>query len=383
MKIGIDARFAVHQRRGIGNYTAKLICNLAEIDRRNEYLLYVDSTRCRGVFPEQGNFMIRQISPSNYPTWEQLMLPAQARKDNIDILHSTGNTAPIFLSKRIGRITTIHDVMYMKDYSILPRSPSLYQACGRFYRRMVVPRVVAHLSAIITVSNFCRKEIAEHLPLLRQGEVEVTYEAGNDKCRVLDRCPASAEITKRFGISGRYILTLGGIDPRKNTQFVIDKYLELKGRGSIEEKLVVVGLANCTQTPFRSTVAKSRYADHIVFTDFVTDEELVPLYNCATIFVYPSLYEGFGLPPLEAMACGVPVLTSNTTSIPEVVGDAAILIDPADGDQFKKALLGLLGSESLRTQLVGRGFEQVRKFSWRRMAEQTLQIYESVYRQRN
>lgn len=381
MRIGIDARFAVHNRRGIGNYTAKLICNLAEIDHRNEYLLYVDSTRSRDVFPEQGNFRIRQISPSNYPTWEQLMLPARARKDNIDILHSTGNTAPIYLNSRIKRVATIHDVMYLKKRSALPRSASWRQACGRFYRRMVVPRVVAHLSAVITVSDFCRREIARHLPALAADDITVIYEAGNEACRPIDKRCAWAEIRKKHGIANNYILTLGGIDPRKNTRLVMDKYVELRSKGLIDQKLVIVGIPNWRRTRFNDVVMQSGCRDDIILTDFLDDDELVLLYNCAAVFLYPSLYEGFGLPPLEAMACGTPVIASNITSIPEIVGDAAILIDPTDGGQLKKALLELLSNEHLRRQLISRGFRQARKFSWRKMAEQTLAVYESVYKE--
>ena len=381
MRIGIDARFAVHNRRGIGNYTSKLIHHLADIDHRNEYVLYIDAKDNANLLPEQANVKTKMIRPFNYPTWEQLVLPAQAGKDNIDVLHSTGNTAPIYLNSRIRRVATIHDVMYLEKRSALPRSASWYQACGRIYRKMVVPRTVGRFCAVITVSDFCRREIARYLPALAADDITVIYEAGNDTCRPIDKRYAWAEIRKKHGIAHSYVLTLGGIDPRKNTRLVIDKYVELKSKGLIDQKLVIVGIPNWRRTRFNDVVMQSGCRDDIILTDFLDDDELVLLYNCAAVFLYPSLYEGFGLPPLEAMACGTPVIASNITSIPEIVGDAAILIDPTDGDRLKKALLELLSNERLRRQLISRGFRQAGKFSWRTMAEQTLAVYESVYKE--
>ncbi len=381
MKIGIDARFAVHNRRGIGNYTSKLIHHLADMDHTNEYILYIDAKNNGNRLPEQANVKTRIIRPFNYPMWEQLVLPAQARKDNIDILHSTGNTAPIYLNSRIKQVATIHDVMYLEKRSALPRSASWRQACGRIYRKMVVPRTVQRFSAVITDSDFCRREIARYLPALTADGITVIYLAGNDACRPVDKSYAWAKIRKKHGIANSYILTLGGIDPRKNTRFVIDKYVELRSRGLIDQKLVIVGIPNWRRTRFNDVVMQSGCRDDIILTDFLDDDELVLLYNCAAVFLYPSLYEGFGLPPLESMACGTPVIASNVTSIPEIVGDAAILIDPTDGDRLKKALLELLSNERLRRQLISRGFRWARKFSWRKMAEQTLAVYESVYKE--
>ena len=383
MRIGIDARFAVHKRRGIGNYTSKLIHHLADIDRRNEYILYIDSSNAANVLPEQANVRIQRIRPSNYPTWEQLLLPARAKKDNIDILHSTGNTAPIYLNRRIRQVATIHDVMYLENRSALPRSTSWYQTCGRIYRKMVVPRMAGRLSALITVSNFCKKKIARHLTHLAADNIAVIYEAGNDRCRPLDKHYARAEIKKKYDIPCGYILTLGGIDPRKNTKLMIETYIRLKSERSIDEKLVIVGIPNWNHTRFNSMVVQSACRDDVIFTDFIDDDELVLLYNCAAAFLYPSLYEGFGLPPLEAMACGVPVISSDTTSIPEIVGDAAILIDPTDREQLRKALLNLINNKSLAERLISRGFRRARKFSWRKMAEETLNIYESLLEQKH
>ncbi|WP_298199960.1 glycosyltransferase family 1 protein [Desulfosporosinus sp.] len=378
--IGIDARFAVHNRRGIGNYTLKLIQNLAEIDSNNEYILYIDRDDLEYVLPNQRNFKIKKLCPSNYLIWEQFVLPMQAKKDNLDILHCTGNTAPLYLYGKITLILTIQDVMYLKPYFILPRSTSLYQRLGRIYRKMIVPKAIKHVSRVITISNFSKKDIMEHIPSIKEDSISVIYLAANNSFKVVNKDEAITKLKEKFGINGSYILAFGGIDPRKNTELIINMFIESKRKEQINEKLVIVGIPNWKQAKFYNIVQESEYRDDIIFTNFVSEEDLVLLYNSASVFLYPSLYEGFGIPPLEAMACGVPVITSNTTSIPEIVGDAALLINPQNGEELKEALLTILNDKNLRYVLISRGFEQVKKFSWQKMAEKTLEVYNSVYR---
>jgi len=383
MRIGIDARFAVHNRRGIGNYTLGLISHLAELDHENEYLLYVDSDDHDHVLSTRENFRARKIGRANYAGWEQLLLPARAKEDRIDVLHCTGNTAPILLDRRIRLVVTIHDMMYLKTGSILPRSASLYQRLGRVYRGVIVPRGARHAARVVTVSHFSKEEILRHLPFLQDEDVVVIYEAGNNMYRPLDRNDAARQVRRRYGISGDYILSLGGIDPRKNTRLIVKSFLELKRRDTISERLLVVGVPKSAQSMFFDHADSSACRGEVVFLDFVSEEDLLLLYNGATVFVYPSLFEGFGLPPLEAMACGTPVISSNTTSIPEIVGDAALLIDPTDGDGLKIVLSDLLHDRRLCEQLTRRGFDRVRQFSWRKTAAETLAVYESVLQERS
>ena len=382
MRIGIDARFAVRSRRGIGNYTLGLINHLAELDHQNEYLLYVDSDDQERVLPIQENFRARKIGPANYAVWEQLLLPARAKEDRVDVLHCTGNTAPILLDRRIRLVVTIHDMMYLKTGSLLPRSACRHQRLGRVYRSVIVPRAARHAARVVTVSHFSKEEILTHLPFLRDEDVVVVYEAGNDTYHPLDRDDAVQQVRCRYGISGNYILSLGGIDPRKNTRLLVQSFLELKHQGTISERLLVVGVPKCAQTMFFDHADSSTCRGETLFLDFVSEEDLLLLYNGATVFVYPSLFEGFGLPPLEAMACGTPVISSNTTSIPEIAGDAALLIDPTDGNCLKRVLADLLHDRCLCEQLTRRGFDRVRQFSWQKTAAETLAVYESLLQER-
>jgi glycosyltransferase involved in cell wall biosynthesis len=379
MKIGIDSRFASGDRRGIGNYTLNLIQNLAGIDSENQYVLYIDRDDDEGVLPKRANFKTKRISPSNYLLWEQIALPLQARRDSLDILHCTGNTAPIFIDQRMRLISTIHDVMYLKDHHELVESASLYQRAGRFYRRTVVPRTIDQLSMAITVSEFSKNDISKHIHRFKNGFIRVTHEAAGIEFYHSDRCEALEKIQDKFNFAGDYILALGALDPRKNTELVIQKFIELKNECHFNEKLLIVGVPNWRQTDFYKIVQRSDRSKDIMFLDFVSGKDLTLLYSAATVFLYPSLYEGFGIPPLEAMACGVPVITSNTTSIPEVVGNAALLIDPVNGEEFKSALMRLLTDGTFRDVLRERGFKQARKFSWRKMALETLEVYKEVY----
>lgn len=372
MLIGIDARFAVHNRRGIGNYTLRLIQNLAEIDKTNEYILYIDKEDVENVLPQECNFKVKRLWPSNYLIWEQIVLPLQAQKDKLDVLHCTGNTAPLYVDKRICLVSSIMDVMYLKGYSILPRSSSMYQRFGRIYRKIVVPRTIKHVSKIITISNFSKNDILRHIPNMEGDKINVIYLAADGRFHYMhNKIEAFNKVKDKFGINSSYILALGGVDPRKNTKFIVENFIELKRERRIVEKLVVVGTPNWRQTNCK---------EDIIFTDFVSEEDLVLLYNCATVFLYPSLYEGFGIPPLEAMACGVPVITSNITSIPEIAGDAAVQINPQDPEELKASILALLDDEKLRGRLKERGFRQAENFSWKRMAEETLKVYQTCCR---
>lgn len=381
MLIGIDARFAVHNRRGIGNYTLKLVINLAKIDANNEYIIYIDKEDVDKVLPQKSNFKIKKIFPSNYLVWEQLALPIQAKRDNIDILHCTGNTAPIYVGRKTILIITIHDVMFLKNYSQLPKSSSLYQRWGRIYRKTIIPRVVKNAFKIITVSRFSKNDIIKHLLNLSEDKIAIVYEAVDETFGVLGKNDTSTASKRKIGEN--YILTLGGIDPRKNTELVIKKFIELKNENNINEKLLIVGIPNWKQTKFYNIVQESNFKEDIIFADFVSEDDLMLLYNGASIFLYPSLYEGFGMPLLEAMASGTPVVTSNVTSMPEIAGNAAFLINPTNGEELKAAVMKLLNDENLRNNLIARGLKQAKKYSWIKMAKKTLAIYESVYKERS
>lgn len=375
--IGIDARFAIHQRRGIGNYVYHLLRYLAKLDQTNQYILYTDREDSEGVLPNQDNFQVKQLRPSNYFLWEQIALPEQARRDRVNILHCTGNTAPRWIPRKTKLIVTIHDVMYLSRNNNAEVSRSFYQRLGRLYRRIVVPSIVNTISKVITVSNFSKQDILNALPQIPEEHITVIHEAANE---IFERIPSEKvrNTLSDLGLVDDYILTLGGLDPRKNTELVIKAFLDLRKKQQISSKLVVVGIPNWHDTSFNKIVLESSYHSDVIFTEFLSEEDLVALYNGCKVFLYPSLYEGFGMPPLEAMSCGVPVITSQVTSIPEIVGDAARLIDPMSIEQLKNEIMAINSDEDLRQALVQRGLEQIKKFSWERMALDTFTLYQNL-----
>jgi glycosyltransferase involved in cell wall biosynthesis len=379
MRIGIDARFAVHDRRGIGTYVLNLVQNLALIDDVNQYILYIDGSDREMVLPHKKNMLVKKMQLSNYFLWEQVMLPMNMMKDKIDMLHCTGVTAPLFLNNKTKLIMTIHDVMFLKNYSQVPKSLVLRQRMGRVYRKFIVPRAVKHASKVITISNFSASDIKTHIPTLNENKIAVNYLAASEIFSKHDDINVDG-IRNKYNVHEGYILAVSGTDPRKNLEFTIINYLKLRDAGKIKEKLLIVGVHNWSRSQFNRLVKDAKSPEHILFTEFVSEKELAALYKGAKAVLYLSLYEGFGIPPLEAMTCGAPVITSNTTSIPEIVGDAALMIDPTDEMAFEDALLGLLNDENLRKDLIKRGLERAKMFSWKKTAEETLKIYESAFR---
>lgn len=376
MKIGIDARFAVKKRRGIGIYTLKLIQHLAKIDKNNQYILYLDQQDLDQVLPCTQNFQIKVIKPQNYLIWEQILLSTVARKDGLDILHCTANTAPLFLDRSIKLVVTIHDIMYLYDSSIIPQPKSLYQKMGKLYRKTIVPLAIKRLNGAITVSKYSREDILRFFSKFPQHKVFITYEAADEKFQVVDKKLAKGELIEELQIAGPYILTLAALDPRKNTEMIIKAFIRLYERKILaKHKLVLVGLPDWKKTKYHELIRNAKIEEKIIFTGFVSERQILNLYNCADVFLYPSLYEGFGLPVLEAMACGTPVITSTVTSIPEIAGDAALLIDANSQEELEESIQKIIVDKELQKIMIDKGLERVKKFSWSKMAEQTLTVY--------
>jgi glycosyltransferase involved in cell wall biosynthesis len=384
--IGIDARFAVWNRRGIGNYTLELIRHLAQIDQCNKYILYVDRDDIERILPRQINFETKKISPRNYLIWEQVMLPFHAWKDKVNVLHSTGNTAPIHLNKEIKLAVTIHDISYLKSYDEVPKSPHFYQRLGRIYRKFFVTQAVQVLNAVITVSEFAKNDILFKFPSITKDKFYVTYLAINSKFEPINREKAKKNVEIKYQIKSNYLLTVGGRDPQKNTSLLIETFLELKQQSKVKQELVliVVGISELLgKKMVTKMMQNSDFNKDIIFISYASQNDLLFLYNAAELFIFPSFYESFGLPPLEAMACGTPVITSSTGAIPEVVGNAAYLINPRKGEDLKEAITKLLNDQSLKNELIRCGLERVKVLSWQKMAQTTLSIYQSIVKNEN
>jgi glycosyltransferase involved in cell wall biosynthesis len=376
VKIGIDARLVTY-RRGIGNFVYHLLTALRELEAEHSFILYVDNPKAIEVVPNDSRFVVKQLGPRLDPCWEQISLPLMVARDQLDILHSPANTAPIYLPARTKLVLTIHDVMYLLPTQVLPPPPSLYHRLGRQYRRLVVPCVARQAAAIITDSNYSRQDIVKHLHL-DVTQIEVVGGAANYACRIITQAETLATVRAKYALNSPFILALGAVDPRKNTARIMEAYERFRRRTSARYQLVLLGLPSTGQAQFRQLAQQLDIVDDVVLAGFVPEDNLVALYNAAELFVYPSLYEGFGLPILEAMTCGTPVITSPRGSLPEIAGDAAFMVDPLNVETIADGLWRVINDSTLRQELIVRGHIQTQKFSWRQAALQTLEIYQRI-----
>jgi len=382
MRIGIDAHLASYELRGMGKYVLQLVSGLAMADDRDEYVVYGNSK----IFPKlKGcpNIKFRDPGGMAYPLWEQFVLPLWVRQDRLELLHCLANTAPFALPRHIKVVITVHDVMYLLPSSVLSTSNVFRQRLGNFYRRLVVPRMARRADRIITDSEFSKQEIAEYLGILPH-RIHVIY-LGIDP-HMASLADAITLLPKEIGgesLDSPFILALGAGDPRKNTLAVIRAYGSRWRDFPNQEKLVIVGLRDWRSSAAYRLVRQLGLSKKVLFAGYVSEELLVWLYTSSRCFLYPTLYEGFGFPPLEAMACGVPVITSDRTSVSEIAGDAAIFVDPCSDESIGNALLRLLSDEPLRRQLIQKGRAQVQKFNWQDTIQKTLGVYAELSGRRN
>lgn len=376
MKVGIDARFAIWTpRRGIGNYSLNLINHLVAQDDSIQYVLYTDRPDSEGVLPQRLNVTVRVLGFSFYPLWEQLVLPLAAQKDGVDILHCLGNTGPVFSFKKdIRLIATVHDVMFLKVGGLMPIPTSIYQKLGRFYRALIVPVFAKKSDAVLTVSDFSKLDIAAQIDGIEQGKIHVAYQGCADIFSGRLGIQATTKI-KAAMFDKSFILCLGAEDPRKNTFRFVNAFLSLLKQGAISENLVISGYTNWRNSASYHAVKLAGAEARVKFLDFVTTNELVYLYQSAKVFAYPSLYEGFGIPILEAFSSGCPVIASNVTSIPEVGEGAALYFDPLSEEEMGQTLLRVLNNSVLHEELKERGYARAKHFSWTETALRTLAVY--------
>jgi len=382
MRIGIDAHLASYELRGIGKYILQLVAGLIPADGCNEYVIYGDPK----IFPQlTGRTNVRFRDPGGlpYPLWEQLVLPLWVRQDRLELLHCTANTAPIALPRRVKLVITIHDVMYLLPDSVLTASKVFRQRVGNFYRKLVVLRVARRADRIITVSEFSKQEIAEYLKI-PPDRIRVIYLGIEPRFASLADAIASPpkEISGE-SLDSPFILALGAGDPRKNTLAVIRVYGARWRDFPNQEKLVIVGLRDWRTSAAYHLVCQLGLSKSVMFAGYISAELLAWLYTSSRCFLYPTFYEGFGFPVLEAMASGVPVIASDCTSVSEIAGDAAILVDPSSDESIGEALMRLLRDEPLRRQLIQRGRARVQKFDWQDTVQETLGVYAELSERAN
>ncbi|NAS32699.1 glycosyltransferase [Flavobacteriaceae bacterium R38] len=380
MRIGIEAQrlFRPH-KHGMDRVALELIRNLQLIDQENEYFIFVKPDEDNDVITNSHNFNIVEIPGSPYPVWEQLKLPKFVQKYNCDILHCTSNTAPLKL--RVPLITTLHDIIF-KESSIIKQltsSASWYQKIGNLYRRLIVEKVIKSSSRLITVSNFEKKNITNFFKV-KDENLKAIHNGVTDRFTNNISDQQKAEIKKKYGLPEQFLLHIGNTDPRKNTQRVIEAFHLYANKNPDGSKLVLIGI---NQTKLHSILSElnllNELENKIVLTGYVADEDLPVIFNMAQIFLFPSLREGFGIPIIEAMACGTPVITSKTSSMPEVAGDAALLVDPYKTEDIYNGITKITSDTHLKNELINKGLEHYKLFSWKNTAHDVLALYKQLY----
>ncbi|UZW14523.1 glycosyltransferase family 1 protein [Clostridium pasteurianum] len=372
MRIAFDARgINWYKGTGIGTYAENLIKNLIRIDKLNKYILYWSGENYEKF--KNNNTIIRMASRRYHRFFQEYFFPKDIKKDNIDIYHISQNG--IGLSQNINclKVVTIHDLI---PY-IMP------ETVGRGYLLKFLkdmPQIISEADAIITVSEYSKKDILKFFPI-NPDKVFVTPLAADKIYKPLDKNYCKKYISKKYNINSPFILYLGGFSARKNVSSLIKSYEKVSKDISKDIKLVICGSKKDDIENLIRMKLNSKISENIIFTDFIPNEDLPIFYNSCEVFVYPSLYEGFGLPPLEAMSCGTPVITSNTTSIPEVTGNSALLIDPQNIDMLSEKLYKVLTSDLIKKDLSNKGLKRSLEFSWIKTAQDTLEVYEKIYRE--
>ncbi|MGI5917744.1 MAG: glycosyltransferase family 4 protein [Anaerolineae bacterium] len=366
MRIGIDARLIHYQQAGISRYTLQLIEALARCDSDDEFYI-LQSFRSKKPILDRPNFVRKQLfTPSHHPL-EQLTLPIELSTKGLDVLHSPDFIPPFRRNCR--SVITIHDLAFLLYPHVLTKDSA------RYYGQ--IDEAVRSTDAVIAVSQATKNDIIR-LVGGPEHKIRVIYEAASPIFRPMRSPALTRRVQERFGIDTPFVLCVGTIEPRKNVPMLLRAFRQLLDDYHPTVKLALAGQKGWLYDEVFQLITDLNLADDVLFLGRVSTEELLWLYNAAELLVTPSIYEGFGLTPLEAMACGTPVVVSNVSSLPEVVSDAGLLVDPNSPDELTIAMWRLLSDRELHHSLSEKGLRRAAYFSWDKAARETLDLYHSL-----
>jgi glycosyltransferase involved in cell wall biosynthesis len=370
VRIAIDATSIPPKPAGAGVYAIELARAMMESDRRDGYALFTRGDWFERAASGRKNWRIERVKAGSAEArlaWEQLRLPGRLAALGIDVLHSTHHMLPL-RPMRAKRVVTVHDVTFF-------RIPERYPAARRLYMQTATRAAAKVADAVIVPSRTVRDDLLRALPVDAQN-VHVVYEAPSALYAPVARDDALA-VAAGYGVSPPYVLSVGSLEPGKNRTRLIRAMRDLRDE-RVDATLAIAGQKAWQYDADFRLIEALGMTDRIRYLGYVKQDDLPALYSAATAFAFPSLYEGFGLPVLEAMACGTPVLTSNVSATAEVAGDAALLVDPLSQDSIRDSLRRFLADAHLRMDLGQRGVERARDFTWHRAAGETRAVYERV-----
>jgi len=374
MIIGIEAqRIFRKNKHGMDYVVLQEIKELQQIDTENEYYVFAKPGEDRCVESTKYVHIIELKCPS-YPLWEQWALPRAAKKYGVEILHCTSNTAPIWCN--IPLVLTLHDIIFLEPRD--KQNHSLYQNMGWLYRRLDVPRILNKCRRIITVSNFEMENIISKLGIPRE-RMAMIYNGYNNWFKPIED---TSHVTQKYIADEGYFFFLGNTDPKKNTERTLVAYSKYLQQSDVKRKLLMADLDSEYLNGIIQRNHIENIKEHILMPGYIVNSDLPYIYNGAFAFLYTSLRESFGIPLLEAMACGTPVITSNTSSMPEIAGHNAILVNPESSDEIAEMMLQLERDEDFYEKQKAIGLERAKLFSWRKTAEQLLRLYQKVDREK-
>lgn len=366
MRFAVDAHAIGRHLTGNEVYVRCLLNEFGAQDKDSEFIAYVASEGAQAHIPQR--IRTRRISANPFIRLG-LDLGMKVRQDRPDLLH-VQYTAP--LGCPVPVVVSVHDVSFLEhpEYFTVARARQL---------QWTVRRTVSRAAKILTVSEFSRASILKVYGDVDEDKVVVVPNAAAQQFRPISRDAATAAVRERFSIGAPFIFSVGDLQPRKNHIGLIRAFAKLvRAHPQLKQKLVLAGKETWFADRVRTAAVESGVGDRIVFTGFVSDNELLHLYNACDLFVFPSFYEGFGLPALEAMACGRAVVCSGTTSLPEVVDGAAIQFDPYAADEMVRAMADLLLDAELRARMERLGLQRAAHFSWQKAARRTLEVFHEV-----
>ena len=375
MRIGIEAqRIFRKKKHGMDIVALELIKALQLIDHNNEYFIFVQKGEDQCLI-ETANFKIIEVPGLTYADWEQFFLPIYVKKHKVDVLHCTSNTAPVFCSAPT--IITLHDIIFLENKTSKDHLFNLYQELGRVYRKYVVPVNLKHTKRIITVSNFERTRISESLKI-GSDKISVVYNAFGKHFEKPEDKTKIEEVRAKYNLPEQYIFYIGNTDPKKNMFSTLKAFAKYIDAAENKLPLLIADVDAKNLDLILDKAGLNAYREFIQLTGYIYNSDLPFIYAAASVFLYPSLRESFGIPMLESMACGTPVITSNTSALPEIAGNAALLVNPANENEITKAIQDTLSNQHIREDLIEKGLQRIRSFNWNLSATNLLGIYQTI-----
>lgn len=366
MHIGIDARFLQGPNTGVTNYLNNLLSGISRIDKDNDYTVFLSDRSYAPRVPSSGNFKVR-VNTSNSFVWKNIWLPKEVKMLGIDLVHFPAYTGSIAC---VGNnVVTVHDLIHKVN-------PGWFSLKERLLINLPVSIAIKKADAIIADSESTKRDIIKYYNL-REDKITVTLLAADSTFSPINDINRIDKLKKKYSIDSDFILNVGVLFKRRNIERLIEAFALLRRDKNSSLKLVIAGPGR-KYFDLESIIGKNAVRGEVIYLGYVDQDDLPLLYNACTFFVYPSLYEGFGLPVLEAMSCSKPVITSNVSSLPEILGDSGILIDPYDTQSLYRAMHKLANDAKLREELGVRALERSKCFSWDKMAAETIQIYEDI-----